>query len=94
MNDGSDGESSGLISTSDRVGWNVVTPFCLEGGSRDGETILINRGWISKNKLDPSKRKDSQIDGTVELEGVVRKTESRPQFATKNKTEGCKWPYR
>ena len=35
----------------------------------------MNRGWVPKNKTDPTKRPDGQIEGEVTLTAVVRKTE-------------------
>lgn len=49
------------------------------------ETILVNRGWVSRNRLDPKTRPEGQIKGTVELTGIVRKGEARPQFTPKAK---------
>lgn len=46
--------------------------------SRD--KILINRGWVPKRLLDPASRPEGQIKGIVELQGVVRLPEIRPQF--------------
>lgn len=45
--------------------------------------ILINRGWVPKEKKNPALRKDGQIDGVVEITGIVRKHENRPQFMPK-----------
>ena len=91
---GAEGESSGLIGNPDRVGWHVITPFRLEGGARDGDTILINRGWVQNEILNPAKRAASQIEETVELEGVVRRTENGPQFAPTHQGKGSKWQWR
>lgn len=49
------------------------------------ETILINRGWISRNRLDRKARPEGQPSGIVELTGIVRKGEARPQFTPKAK---------
>ncbi|KFB51465.1 AGAP006533-PA-like protein [Anopheles sinensis] len=59
------------------IGFLVITPFKLEG--RD-DKILVNRGWVPKRLLDPATRPEGQVKGTVELEGVVRVQENRPQF--------------
>lgn len=40
----------------------------------------MNRGWVPKRYLDPATRPEGQVKGVVELEGVVRLPENRPQF--------------
>lgn len=94
MNDGVEGKSYGLIGNSEGVGWHVVTPFCLEGGEHHGDTILINRGWVPNKMLLPKNRFEAQVEGTLDVEGVVRKTEQRPQFADPSRQTGNKWQYR
>uniref|UniRef100_A0A182NIV9 UDP-glucose 6-dehydrogenase n=1 Tax=Anopheles dirus TaxID=7168 RepID=A0A182NIV9_9DIPT len=70
--------TGGLFSQKEAsIGFLVITPFKLEG--RD-DKILINRGWVPKRFLDPETRRDGQVSGTVELQGVVRLQENRPQF--------------
>uniref|UniRef100_A0A182JHQ6 SURF1-like protein n=1 Tax=Anopheles atroparvus TaxID=41427 RepID=A0A182JHQ6_ANOAO len=64
------------------IGFLVITPFKLEG--RD-DKILVNRGWVPKRFLDPATRPEGQVRGTVELEGVVRLPEVRPQFTPKQR---------
>lgn len=94
INDGVEGESHGLIGNPDGVGWHVITPFQVDGGERDGEYILINRGWVQDRIQSPIKRHHAQIEGAVEINGVVRLTEQRQQFAPKHRTFGDKWQYR
>lgn len=38
-------------------------------------TILINRGWVPRDKVNPKNRQDGQIKDTVTLTGVIRTTE-------------------
>jgi len=94
INDGVEGESHGLIGNPDGVGWHVITPFQVDGGEKDGEYILINRGWVQDRIQSPTKRHNAQIEGVVEINGVVRLTEQRQQFAPKHRTFGDKWQYR
>ncbi|KAH9496592.1 Surfeit locus protein 1 [Bulinus truncatus] len=51
------------------MGVNVVTPFKL--ADRD-ETILVNRGHVKFQNRPPQMRAAGQIEGEVELVGVVR----------------------
>lgn len=73
----------GLFSTRDSSnGYLVITPFKLAG--RD-ESILVNRGWVSRKFVKPETRKEGQVSGEVELTGVVRMGEMRPQFTPDHK---------
>lgn len=80
------GESAGgLISQKNSSsGYLIVTPFKLEGRE---ETILVNRGWVSRQNLKPESRPKGQVEGTVDLLGVVRQPEPRPQFTPDHKSE-------
>lgn len=40
----------------------------------------MNRGWVPARNKKPTTRIKGQVEGTVELEGVVRLAEPRPQF--------------
>ncbi|XP_018496483.1 surfeit locus protein 1 isoform X1 [Galendromus occidentalis] len=57
------------------IGFFVITPLKLE--DRD-YSILINRGWVPREKTNPATRREGQIPGVVEIEGVVRKSEPKP----------------
>ncbi|CAG9818929.1 unnamed protein product [Phaedon cochleariae] len=73
--------NSSLVSGNSSSGYLVVTPFKLEG--RD-ETILVNRGWVPAKQKDPRTRQRGQVEGTVDVIGIVRTNENRPNFAMKN----------
>lgn len=47
-------------------------------------TILVNRGWVPRKSVNASVRPAGQISGTVDLVGVVRSPEQRPQFSPKS----------
>nr|XP_014094731.1 SURF1-like protein [Bactrocera oleae] len=75
--------AGGLFSQRDTGnGYLVITPFKL--ADRD-EVILINRGWVSRKQVKPETRSSGQIETEVELTGVVRMGESRPQFSPDHK---------
>lgn len=57
-------------------------------------TILVNRGWVSSKNKDPRTRMQGQINGEVELVGVVRLNENRPNFIPNNRPESNSWFYR
>lgn len=76
--------SGGIFSTRNASsGYYVVTPFKLENRE---ETILVNRGWVSRQNLNPNSRKDGQINGVVEIQGIIRLSENRPQFSPEHKS--------
>lgn len=49
------------------------------------ETILINRGWVPRKSHKPETRPQGQINETVDIVGLVRKGEARPQFTPKSR---------
>lgn len=49
-------------------GYWVMTPLALEGGG----TVLVNRGFVPLDRKDPSTRTEGQIEGVVEVEGLLR----------------------
>lgn len=72
-----------------QAGYLVVTPFHLS--DRD-MTILVNRGWVPVNHKNPNTRKAGQVEGEVEIIGVVRLSEKRAPFTPKNQPNA--WFYR
>ena len=49
-------------------GAHVITPLTLT----DGRTVLVNRGWVPLDTLEPAKRPESQPQGRVTLDAIVR----------------------
>lgn len=70
-------------------GYCIVTPFILS--DRDA-TILVNRGWVSSKQKNSATRPAGQIEGEVELTGLVRLSEKRAPFMPSNKPDA--WHYR
>lgn len=58
------------------------------------ETILINRGWVPGRYKDPSTRPKGQVQGEVDVIGIVRLHENRPNFMPANKEAKDAWFYR
>lgn len=50
-------------------GLHVLTPLERGGGA---PALLVNRGWVPFDKQDPATRADGQVEGPVEVEGIVR----------------------
>lgn len=51
-------------------GFQIITPLVR---SDDGSIILVNRGWVPKDKKDPASRLEGQLSGIQVMEGIVRK---------------------
>ena len=79
----------GLLSGRSQSGYQIVTPFVLDNGHR----ILVNRGWVPKNKKDPSSRLEGQILDHIKLTGIIRSGEQRPQFTPKIADNASDWHY-
>ena len=75
----------GLFGSQDSSGWHVVTPFKL--ADREAE-ILVNRGWVPKQYANSPVRGQGQVQGEVEVTGIVRRTEQRQQFQPKSPNLG------
>jgi len=56
--------------------YHVVTP--LRRG--DGSIVLINRGFVTGDLRDPSRRAAGQVSGPVTVTGYLRKAEARNTF--------------
>mgnify|MGYP001973789626 CR=1 FL=1 len=71
------------------VGFHVLTPLRL----RSGKTVLINRGWVPREKLDPSSRTLGQIKGEVSIEGIITPGFRKGIFTPANDAEKNVWLY-
>ncbi|XP_033325836.2 surfeit locus protein 1 [Megalopta genalis] len=72
-------------------GYYIITPFKL---SDQDLTILVNRGWVPKTLKNANTRQYTQVKGEVEIVGVLRLNEKRPQFLPKNSSKDDVWYYR
>lgn len=82
----------GIISYGGKIGGLVITPFVVEDGSHyDGQSILVNRGWVPTNLLDPAKRSAGQVTEPTVLVGLLRESEKNKAFAPKNSPKSPMW---
>jgi len=87
--DGNASASGGLFGNSDGIGFHVITPFKLENSE---DRILVNRGWVPRNKTSASSRGEIVPTGNIDLIGKVRMTERGSQnFMPKNAENTNKW---
>ncbi|XP_061460340.1 surfeit locus protein 1 isoform X2 [Rhineura floridana] len=91
VNPEKESRNAGQLMSSPETGANVITPFyCTDLGI----TILVNRGFVSRKKLNPETRLKGQIQEEIELTGVVRLGETRKPFVPENNIEKNRWHYR
>jgi len=69
------GDRGGMVSSSHGIGAHVLTPFVVAEGIHKGIRIVINRGWVPLKKMDAGTRAQGQVEGEVEVVGVVRHTD-------------------
>lgn len=82
---------AGRLSSSGESGANVITPFyCTDLGIK----ILVNRGYVPKNKIRPETRTKGQVTEELDLVGVLRLTEKHKPFVPQNNVEANRWHYR
>lgn len=55
-------------------GAHVITPLTLMSGKR----LLVNRGFVPREALDPSKRPEGQVEGTVHVMAMPRQMDFPP----------------
>jgi surfeit locus 1 family protein len=66
-------------------GYHLVTPLVRT----DGSTILVNRGFVSKDHA--GRPQHSQDNREVDVTGVLRMSESRNRFTPDNQPEKNEW---
>lgn len=78
-----------ITGTNHLPGGLIITPFVLN----NGKTILVNRGYVPYTHYSPLKRSESQIEGEIELVGLMRKDEIISAFTPENKPP-TEWHFR
>ena len=69
-------------------GYLVITPLEREGGSK----ILVNRGWIAKDKrVSKERAKHGLPTGEVSVQGLLREPWKKNFFTPDNKPEKNEW---
>ena len=70
-----------------RAGLHVLTPLRLAGGAM----VLVNRGWIPKDRRDPATRVPGQIPGVVTVQGVLRSKLSQGAWTPEHDPRADLW---
>lgn len=68
------------------TGYHLVTPLVRQ----DGTTVLVDRGFVSKEFAEQAKAAQAQ-DGEVEVLGMLRTTQARNNFTPDNHPERGEW---
>ena len=66
-------------------GYQLITPLVRT----DGSTILVNRGFVSKEHAGRSRY--SEDSGEVDITGVLRTSETRNRFTPDNQPDKNEW---
>jgi len=86
------GAGGGVISDNSSSGYQIVTPLVLE---KTGERILVNRGWVPMSRKKADARPDGQVEGVVEVRGIVRTHENKGKHMVEVLNQsGTEWHYR
>lgn len=80
--------SGGGLGRRPKSGAHIITPFEITGSR---QRILVNRGWVPKDKIKPEKRLDGQIEQEIEFVGFIRQGEKRQPFQAQNDPQKNQW---
>jgi surfeit locus 1 family protein len=64
-----------------RWGVDLLTPLKVDGSDR---AVLVNRGWIPADDFNTGDWSKYDEPGTVEVHGVLRRSQSKPDFGRKS----------
>jgi len=78
------------LSNDGEPGWHVITPF----SSVEGDLVLVDRGFVPDNLRDPSSRAAGQLEGDVDVTGLVRLPETPGPFTPDNDPAANRWFWR
>jgi surfeit locus 1 family protein len=68
----------------------VITPLV----TTSGDVVLVNRGFVPEDRLEPATRKAGLLAGTVELKGLARASEHKTWFTPDNDPAANRWFWR
>ncbi len=69
------------------VGDLILTPLRLASGA----VVIVNRGFVPADKIDPSTRPRGQVGGLVTITGLIREPETRNPFTPADDPAGRQW---
>ncbi len=69
------------------VGDLVLTPLRLDAGG----TVIVNRGFVPADRVDPGTRAPGQVEGRVTVTGLMREPEARNPFTPADDPTHGQW---
>lgn len=69
------------------AGWHVITPLRFNNGG----FVLINRGWIPRDRRNPASRVGGQLAGAITVEGFLKRPSRRGPFVPDNDPANGQW---
>jgi surfeit locus 1 family protein len=71
-------------------GYQILTPLRMA----DGGVVIVNRGYVPDDLIDPAKRRAGEPDGQLAVTGLVRRPELPGTFTPANEVEKNIWFWR
>ncbi|MFM8801990.1 MAG: SURF1 family protein [Tagaea sp.] len=68
-------------------GFYIITPLLREGAP----ALLVNRGWVDRQRREPATRPQGQVSGPVVVEGVLRDEPRRGPLMPDNEPDRNQW---
>lgn len=68
-------------------GYWVLTPLQRD----DGSAIIVNRGFVPTDKREPSSRPEGEVEGRVDVVGLMRAPETGGLFLRTNDPQNNRW---
>ena len=78
------------LSTDGEPGWHVIAPF----STVEGDLVLVDRGFVPDRLREASTRAAGQLDGDVDVTGLVRLPETQGLFTPDNDPNANQWFWR
>ncbi|MDQ8699349.1 SURF1 family protein [Hyphomicrobium sp. LHD-15] len=72
-------------------GYHVYTPLEIAGTTA---VVFVNRGFVTEDLKDPAKRREGQLDGEVEVVGLLRGPGIKATFTPDNDPKANLWFWR
>lgn len=69
------------------VGDLVLTPLVLDSGA----IVIVNRGFVPQDRVDPATRAEGQVAGPVTISGLMREPEPRNLFTPADDPKSGTW---